>query len=138
MKKITKKCPFCGGTLTPVYNGNLKTKVILFWECSKRSCQFGIGGDNAQEGITDKNLKMIEAMQAKIDELNPDWSNAPEWANWLTYDKDGWFWWEVKPIIDVNEYLPGDDVSEWGMAEQSNINTRSIYSRPKSHKEVSE
>ena len=75
----------------------------------------------------------------KESEVNgkPSWDDAPDWANWLTYDESGWFWWEVKPIIDVNEYLPGDDVSEWGMAEQSNINTRSIYYRPESHKEVS-
>lgn len=28
----------------------------------------------------------------------PDWSEAPEWAEWLAQDRDGqWGWYEVEP-----------------------------------------
>lgn len=31
--------------------------------------------------------------------MKPDWKDAPEWANYLTQDCDGrWYWWEHKPI----------------------------------------
>lgn len=30
--------------------------------------------------------------------MKPDWSKAPEWANFLVMDKDGtWVWFENKP-----------------------------------------
>lgn len=29
----------------------------------------------------------------------PTWKNAPVWANWLSQDQDGkWFWSEYKPV----------------------------------------
>lgn len=33
--------------------------------------------------------------------MNPDWSNAPEWANYFAMDADGTWWWhELKPTIE--------------------------------------
>jgi hypothetical protein len=30
-----------------------------------------------------------------------DWNDAPAWANWVTMDKDGeWYWWEKMPVVD--------------------------------------
>ena len=29
----------------------------------------------------------------------PEWKDAPEWANWLAQDRDGWWsWWNVAPL----------------------------------------
>ncbi len=29
----------------------------------------------------------------------PQWKDAPQWANWLSQDHDGkWFWFEYRPI----------------------------------------
>lgn len=41
--------------------------------------------------------------QAARDELSgkPEWSDAPEWANWLAQDEDGeWWWFEGEPKLD--------------------------------------
>jgi len=32
----------------------------------------------------------------------PCWEDAPEWAQYLTHDKDGWFWWENEPVLKSN------------------------------------
>lgn len=35
--------------------------------------------------------------------MKPDWKDAPDWANWLSMDSDGaWWWHENEPHI--NEY----------------------------------
>jgi hypothetical protein len=32
------------------------------------------------------------------DVAKPQWSDAPEWANWLAMDESGvWFWYESQP-----------------------------------------
>ena len=34
-----------------------------------------------------------------------DWTNAPEWANYLAMDDDGsWWWYELEPNIDRGEF----------------------------------
>ena len=75
-------------------------------------------------------------------DVKPSWDNAPDWANWLTYDKDGWYWWEDMPYYDdtTEVYLPSNTDSDYvfSVADSpvpENI-TRAIYSRPESHKEV--
>jgi hypothetical protein len=30
--------------------------------------------------------------------MKPDWKDAPEWAQWLTFDRDGWWWFDKKPL----------------------------------------
>ena len=35
----------------------------------------------------------------------PDWKDAPEWANYLSMNRDGWWWWhELMPTIFENCY----------------------------------
>lgn len=37
--------------------------------------------------------------------MKPDWKDAPEWANWLTMDDDGeWYWHETEPSLRYEEY----------------------------------
>lgn len=31
--------------------------------------------------------------------MKPDWKDAPEWANYLTLDDQGWYWFEDKPKL---------------------------------------
>lgn len=32
----------------------------------------------------------------------PSWNDAPEWAQWLAQDKNGyWFWYEIKPTVST-------------------------------------
>lgn len=33
----------------------------------------------------------------------PDWSNAPNWANYAAMDADGsWFWFEAQPMMAIS------------------------------------
>jgi hypothetical protein len=37
---------------------------------------------------------------SEISAMRPSWNDAPEWANYLTCDNDGqWYWYEEKPIF---------------------------------------
>lgn len=39
----------------------------------------------------------------------PDWSSAPEWAEWLAMDGNGqWFWYRIKPKYDRIGWYPED------------------------------
>jgi hypothetical protein len=41
-----------------------------------------------------------EAAQAQ-DQLEPNWEDAPEWANYFAKDRDErWFWFEHEPLIN--------------------------------------
>lgn len=71
--------------------------------------------------------------------VKPSWDDAPEWANWLTYDKDGWYWWEDEPYIYKDIYLSENDSesptkADFPIPENT---TMEIYSKPESPKEVS-
>lgn len=36
--------------------------------------------------------------------IKPEWSNAPEWANYMAMDQSGkWFWFENEPKLDEAE-----------------------------------
>lgn len=67
-KQVKEPCPFCNGTMTPIYNGNTERLVIHSWECSRASCQFNSEyfGSNALEH---RNYKKIKDMQARISQL---------------------------------------------------------------------
>ncbi len=44
--------------------------------------------------------------------MKPDWSEAPEWANYVAMDADGeWFWYADKPCIANSAWLP--DKGRW-------------------------
>ena len=37
--------------------------------------------------------------------MKPEWNTAPEWAQYLTQDRDGtWTWWENKPEYDDGDW----------------------------------
>lgn len=46
----------------------------------------------------------------------PSWDNAPEWANWLAMDGDGWwFWYALEPSYDHDDdvwFCDDDDDQE--------------------------
>ena len=77
-KQVKEPCPFCGGTMTPIYNGNTERLVIHSWECSRASCQFNseYSGYNALEH---RNYKKIKKTQARIAELEAEVTNLNEW-----------------------------------------------------------
>ena len=70
-----------------------------------------------------------------IDKSNndsPSWDNAPKWANWLTYDKDGWYWWQDMPDFYDGVCIPEKDSdsplkADFPIPENT---TSAIYSRP--------
>ena len=78
----------------------------------------------------------------KESEVNgkPSWDDAPDWANWLTYDESGWFWWKEKPSLYDKVYLMRSDGIEMNSADYPVPGkvTRAICGRPESPKEVSE
>jgi hypothetical protein len=55
------------------------------------------------------NVELGDAYQALMEEYSklkaqvfqPDWSDAPSWANWLSQGKSGgWSWYEFKPTLE--------------------------------------
>jgi len=42
----------------------------------------------------------------------PDWKDAPDWAEWLSCDMDGWTWFERKPYFSEDEEVFFDVVSK--------------------------
>lgn len=51
--------------------------------------------------------------------MKPDWKDAPEWAGWLTHDRDGWYWHASPPIWD-----------EWSMAYEASGRTEEASEEP--------
>ena len=62
-----------------------------------------------RDGLAYEAFELAEAMQAEAEkrkgkgEWQPDWSQAPSWANWWALDIDNMeaHWFETKPTIDV-------------------------------------
>ena len=53
----------------------------------------------------------ITALQS--DPNAPDWSQAPEWAEWYAIDADGQcFWYENEPIKRGNNFFPSSGVEK--------------------------
>jgi hypothetical protein len=43
----------------------------------------------------------------------PDWSTAPEWAQWWAVDADGQaLWFAEQPAVNGSEWFPGDEAYE--------------------------
>lgn len=73
-------CPFCGGKMTPIMNGNARRNVIHGWECSRANCQFSPKYFSGNE-LEHRNLKKILMMQARIEKLENSsivWRKYPE------------------------------------------------------------
>jgi hypothetical protein len=44
----------------------------------------------------------------------PDWSIAPEWANYLAQDRDGsWHWYQDEPKQDHEQWVLANHCTEW-------------------------
>lgn len=42
--------------------------------------------------------------------MKPSWDDAPEWAQWLAVDSDGyWYWYEKKPESETEDCMWVDD-----------------------------
>ena len=108
-KQVKEPCPFCGGTMTPIYNGNTERLVIHSWECSRASCQFNSEyfGDNALEH---RNYKKIKKMQNRITELEFDNRSLVEQMNKMALKPNQavieYFYPKYNPITKRLENLP--------------------------------
>lgn len=62
------------------------------------------------ENISETAFALADAMQAEADkrlkpsnsrelEWQPDWSQAPDWAQWWTVDEKSGMWWSDKPTV---------------------------------------
>lgn len=72
---------------------------------------------NFAEAMLAENEKRKDKSQPEaIQNYEPDWNQAPDWANWWGVDEDGQsHWYDVKPDLDVNEWAMGlgaDDYSK--------------------------
>lgn len=48
-------------------------------------------------------LEEIEEMVSAYDTLAPDWTQAPDWAQWMTlFDNGKLVWWEYEPIAFID------------------------------------
>jgi hypothetical protein len=50
-------------------------------------------------------------------QTEPDWEDAPEWAEWLAQDRNGaWYWYEERPYKHefVDEWVPQDRADQEG------------------------
>ena len=37
--------------------------------------------------------------------VRPDWNDAPEWANYMSMDESGkWYWWEHEPLPKFGQW----------------------------------
>lgn len=45
-----------------------------------------------------------------IEEWQPDWSQAPDWANWWTFDNASPYWWSDKPLKTMYDSWYCNDV----------------------------
>lgn len=51
----------------------------------------------------------------KLTQFVPDWSKAPEWANWCAQDENGDVWWyQNKPLAGVYVWVHEGDSMETG------------------------
>lgn len=40
--------------------------------------------------------------------MEPDWNDAPTWANYFAQDEDGfWYWYEFEPRLGHRSWIPG-------------------------------
>lgn len=54
--------------------------------------------------------------------MKPDWSTAPDWANYLAKDSNGqWYWFEKKPLLSMMFWIvnPSNDGKSEIVSEDS-------------------
>lgn len=99
-------------------NGMLIAAVFpcedLLLETHKANAARIVACVNACAGMEDPAAE-IAALQERIAELEgrvpkkpePNWDEAPEWAQWLAVDANGVAWWyKEKPFLDGLQWLP--------------------------------
>lgn len=63
--------------------------------------------------------------------MKPDWSTAPEWAQFLAKDGDGiWYWHELKPRVDWGSFWEGGGKHRRASPETTNNWRESLEPRP--------
>jgi len=63
--------------------------------------------------------------------MKPDWEDAPEWANWVTMDADGaWYWFETKPSICSDEGIWVQNIGEVEKCFNIKAWTETLEQRP--------
>lgn len=68
----------------------------------------------------------------------PDWKDSPRWANWLTQDKNGeWFWWELEPKYFDEVWWNSGGEYTWARRTLCVYKDSSLalYERPPQHRE---
>lgn len=64
--------------------------------------------------------------------MKPDWKDAPEWAQWLAMDSDGyWYWYSHEPYVITEGWV--NDISNIAYAGCSKPWHLSLTGRPKTH-----
>ena len=70
------------------------------------------GALNMHRKITSERMEYTEPpnVELQIDFTNkPDWSDAPEWAQWLAQDGGGsWWWYAIKPSESAGGWMEND------------------------------
>ena len=59
-----------------------------------------------------KKEKQSEHVFEAIEEWQPDWSQAPNWAEYWTADELATLWWSVKPKFDSSESWHGGPTAD--------------------------
>ena len=87
-----------------------KNETIIKWKANAARI---VACVNACAGMEDPAAE-IAALRERIAELEakvptkpePNWDEAPEWANWWAVDEDGSAWWYIlKPSLDESEWF---------------------------------
>lgn len=53
--------------------------------------------------------------------MKPDWKDAPEWAQWLAMDGDGyWCWFQSRPYYD-------SDLAQWIYSDEDSGRSKAQY-----------
>ena len=63
--------------------------------------------------------------------MKPDWKDAPEWANWLALDIEGWQWFSVVPEFNiVDGWIDGGRWEYAGMSSGDVSFSAALEARP--------
>ena len=86
----------------------------------------------SHEKLYTESDKIVEAVHKAIAALQsdsnaPDWSQAPDWAEWYAIDADGQcFWYENEPVKRGNNFFPSSGVEKLHYQKR----TQTLFKRP--------
>lgn len=59
--------------------------------------------DKYEDLYVDYQSLLVDKLQLEKAQFTPDWSTAPEWANWTAMDKNGaWHWYQSEPELGAD------------------------------------